>query len=90
VHQPADIDGKLLRLGAGQQGAVVERLQEAVLADPPLLLDDDAMHHRDLAGRAAEGERRDTGPHFHGFAEGNAMVFRLLAHLAGRLLAKYR
>ena len=90
VHQPADIDGELLRLGAGQQGAVVERLQEAVLADPPLLLDDDAMHHRDLARRAAEGKRRDAGPYFHGLAERHAMVRRLLGHLVGRLLAKYR
>ena len=40
VHQPADIDGKLLRLGTRQQGAVVQRLQESVLADPLLLLDE--------------------------------------------------
>ena len=74
VHQPADVDGELLRLGAGQQGAVVQRLQETLLADPLLLLDDDAMHHGDLAGRSAEGECRDTGPHFHGFGEGDAVV----------------
>ena len=78
MHQPADIDGELLRLGAGQQGAVVQRLQEALLADPLLLLDDDAMHHRDLAGRAAEGERGDARPDLHRLAEGNAMVCHLL------------
>ena len=29
-------------------------MQEPALADPPLLVDDDAVHDRDLAGRAAE------------------------------------
>jgi hypothetical protein len=76
VHQPADIDGELLRFGTGQQVAVVEGLQEALFADPPFFLDDDAMHHRDLAGRPAEGEGRDAGPDFHRFAEGNAMRWR--------------
>ena len=62
VQQPADIGGELLRLGAGQQHAVVERVQEPVLADPALLLDQDAVHDRDLPGRAAEGERGDAQP----------------------------
>ena len=34
VQQPADVDGELLRLGAGQEHAVVERVQEPRLADP--------------------------------------------------------
>ncbi len=75
VHQPADIGRELLRLGARQQRAVVQRLQEALLADPFLLLDDDAMHDGDLSGRAAEGQCRDARPDAHRFAEGNAMVF---------------
>ena len=54
VHEPADVGGELLRLGARQEHAVVQRVQEAVLADPALLLDEDAVHDRDLAGRAAE------------------------------------
>ena len=74
VHQPADVDSELLRLGAGQQRAVVERLQEALLADPFLFLDDDAMHHRDLAGRPAEREGGDARPYLHRFGEGNAVV----------------
>ena len=62
VQQPADIGGELLRLGAGQQHAVVERVQEPVLADPALLLDEDAVHDGDLPGRAAEGQRGDRAP----------------------------
>ena len=73
VQEPADIDGKLLRLGAGEQHAVVERVQEPVLADPALLLDEDAVHDGDLPGRAAEGERGDARPHPHGVAEGDAV-----------------
>ena len=44
---------------AGQEHAVVERVQEPRLADPALLLDQDAVHDRDLPGGAAEGERGD-------------------------------
>ena len=62
MHQPADIGRELLRLRAGQQHAIVERMQEAPLGDPALLLDHDAMHHRDLAGRAAEAQERDPQP----------------------------
>ena len=60
MHEPADIGGELLRLGAGQQHAVVQRVQEPVLADPALLLDEDAVHDRDLAGRSAEAESSAT------------------------------
>ena len=86
VHQPADIDRELLRLGAGQQRAVVQRLQEALLADPLLLLDDDAVHHRDLAGRTAEGECGDARPDLHRLAERHAVIL----HLSLRLPAKDR
>ena len=73
VHQPADVGRELLRLGAGQQRAVVQRLQETLLADPLLLLDDDAVHDRDLPGRAAEGQRGDPRPYLHRLAERHAM-----------------
>ena len=62
VHQPADIGRELLRLRPRQQHAVVERVQEPALGDPALLLDQDAMHHRDLPGRAAEAQQRDAQP----------------------------
>ncbi len=34
-------------------------MQKALLADPFLFVDDDAVHHRDLSGRAAERQRGD-------------------------------
>ncbi len=73
VQEPADIDRELLRLGAGQEHAIVERVQEPVLAEPALLLDEDAMHHGDLPGRPAEGERGDPRPHPYGLGEGDAV-----------------
>jgi hypothetical protein len=69
VQQPADIDAQLLGLGAGQQHAEVERMQEALFADPALLLDQDAVHDRDLAGRAAEAQHGDAGPRGGGFGQ---------------------
>ena len=65
MHKPADIGGKLLRLGAGQEHAVVERVQKPILRNPPLLLDQDAVHDRYLAGGAAEAEECDTRPDMH-------------------------
>jgi len=62
VEQPADVDGELLGLRAGQQRAVAQRVQEPLLPDPALLLHQDALHHRDLPGRAAEGLQRDREP----------------------------
>ena len=70
VQQPADIGGELLRLRAGQQHAVVERVQEAALGDPALLLDQDAVHDRDLAGRPAEAQERDAQPDAERLGEG--------------------
>ena len=54
VHQPADIGRELLGLGTGQQHAIVERMQEAALGHPLFFFDENAVHHRDLTGRAAE------------------------------------
>ena len=62
VQQPADVDGELLRLRARQQHAVVERVKESRLADPALLLDQDAVHHRDLPGGPAEARERRSAP----------------------------
>ena len=71
VQQPADVGGQLLRLGAGQQHAVVHRVQEPALADPPLLVDERPLHDGDLAGRAAEGLQRDGEPGAHRRPEGD-------------------
>ena len=62
VQQPADVGRELLRLGARQQHAVVQRVQEPRLADPALLLDQDPVHQRDLARRPAEAEQPDLEP----------------------------
>src|SRR5262245_40248658 len=52
MEKPTDVDGELLSLGTGQQHAVVEGMQKSILANPALLVDEDAMHHRDLPRRA--------------------------------------
>ena len=69
VQQPAGVDGQLLRLRAGQQHAVVQRVQKPLLTDPALLVHQGLLHDRDLAGRAAEGLQRDEKPGAHGLAE---------------------
>ena len=73
VHQPADIDGELLRLGPRQKMAVVQRMQKARFGNPAPFFDDDAMHDRDLSGRAAEAEQGDAQPDLERFAEADAM-----------------
>ena len=85
VHQPADVGGELLRLGARQQHAVVERVQEPRLGDPALLLDEDAVHDRDLPRRAAEAQQRDARPRPGRFGKGDAVRGKL-SFFAARLL----
>ena len=77
VQQPADIGGKLLRLGPWQQHAVVEGVQEPLFRDPAFLLDQNAVHHRDLSGGAAEAERRDAHPRPERLAHGDAMRWHI-------------
>jgi hypothetical protein len=62
MHEPADISRELLRFGTRQQHAVVEGMQKARLGNPAFLIDQDAMHHRDLAGRTTEAEQCDAQP----------------------------
>src|SRR5436190_5709194 len=73
MHQPADVGGKLLRLGPRQQQEIVEPVQKALFGNPPFLLDKDAMHCRDLAGGTAKAERRDAHPCPEGLAHAYAM-----------------
>ena len=49
-------------------------MQEPALADPFLLVDDDAVHDRDLSGRAAKAERGHAQPHPERFAERDAVA----------------
>jgi len=62
VEQPSDVGRELLCLGTGQQHAIVEGMEETALAHPPLLLDQDAVHDRDLAGRPSEALEGDQRP----------------------------
>jgi hypothetical protein len=87
VQQPTDVGGQLLGLRAGQQRAVVERVQEPALADPPLLVDQGALHDRDLAGRAADGLPADREPGPYRGAERND---GLLVRLGRRRLVRHR
>ena len=82
MHQPADIGRKLLRLGAGQQHAIVERVQETALRNPALLLDQDAVHHRDLAGGTAEAQHRDAKPDPERLAQRHAVLKRRIDRLS--------
>ena len=62
MHEPADVSGKLLRLGAWQQHAVVQRMEKPLLGNPSLLLDEDTMHDGDLSGRSAKAQERNSYP----------------------------
>lgn len=62
VEQPADVDGELLRLGTRKQHAEVQGVKELLLGDPSALLDEIAMHHRDLTRRAPEVHEAKESP----------------------------
>src|SRR5260370_18929734 len=49
-------------------------MQEPGLADPALFLDENTVHHRDLTGRPAKAQGRDTDPDPEGLAERDAMA----------------
>ncbi|MGX1293435.1 hypothetical protein AB7M75_003343 [Bradyrhizobium ottawaense] len=49
-------------------------MQEAAFGDPFLLLDQDAVHHRDLARRPAEAQAGDAEPDAKGFTEADAVT----------------
>src|SRR5262249_8368892 len=49
-------------LRARQQHAIVERMQEPLFRNPALLLDQNAVHDRDLSGGASEAQAGDTKP----------------------------
>ena len=54
MPEPAQISGELLRFGAGQKGAVIQSMEEALFLNPFALINQQAMHHRDLASRTSE------------------------------------
>ncbi len=62
VHEPPDVGRELLRLGAGEHHAVVERVQKAPLGYPAPSLDELLVHHRDLSRRPAEADETELQP----------------------------
>ena len=62
VHQPADIGGKLLCLGAGQHHAEIERVQKALLGNPASPFHQFHVHHGNLPGRAAKADEAEFEP----------------------------
>ena len=64
VELPADPYGELLRLGSGKQVAEIQGVKILVFAHPSTLIDEFAMHQRDLPGRPPEAQepypRADT------------------------------
>src|SRR5215207_10928793 len=86
VHQPADIGRELLRLRPGKEHAVIERMQKPVLGNPALLLDEDLVHYRDLAGWAAEAQQGDTQPDAKCFRQRHAVRGRSAVTEAGKSL----
>src|ERR1051325_2667101 len=77
MQQPADIDGKLRRLRAGQEHAVVERVQETLFADPTPALDDFALHEGDLSRRAAERDKSQLDPEAQRLRERDAATWKI-------------
>ena len=92
VQQPADVRRELLRFRAGQQHAVVERVQEArSRRSIGASLDELAVHHRDLARRSAEARAGRCAPSqgaggLRGEARGCAWTLGVVVHLRGSRL----
>jgi hypothetical protein len=69
MQQPADVDRQLLGLRTGQQHAVVQSVEKALLADPAPPLDQLAVHDRNLSRRAAERDEAELDPEAQRVAE---------------------
>ena len=70
VQPPARIGRELHRLGPRQQHAEAECGKKTALVQPPLLIDENAMHQRDLCRRSAERKQADLTEHGHDLREG--------------------
>ena len=62
VHQPTDVGRELLGLGPGQQHAVVQGMQKALLADPAATLHQLLVEDGDLSCRPAKADEADLQP----------------------------
>ena len=71
VHQPANVSGELLRLGARQQHAVVQGVKKTPLRYPAFFFHQFAVHDGNLTRRAAKADETQTQPEFEGVSERN-------------------
>ncbi len=62
MEQPADVDRELLRFWSGQEHAVGERVEEALLGDPALPVYQVALHDGDLARGPSEADEAQPQP----------------------------
>ena len=69
MQPPTDVGRKLHCLRPGQQHAEVERWQKLALLDPPLLVNENAMHEGDLSGWTTKRQKAELRPHGDSFAE---------------------
>ena len=83
VQQPPDVRRELLSLGPGQQRAVIQRVQEPLFADPPLLVDDQLVHQRNLSRWTAKAEEADLEPYPRGFAKRHRVAGHPCVHPLG-------
>ncbi len=61
MQPPPDPCGELLRFGAGEQVAEIERVEEILLGHPFALFHQFPVHQRDLPRRSAKAEQADAG-----------------------------
>ena len=57
-----DVDPKLLGFRSGKDHAMAQRMEEASVTDPPLLLDQLVMHSGNVSGRTAEADPSQLAP----------------------------
>src|SRR5437899_9818046 len=78
MHAPRDVDGQLGRLRTRQEHGEIEGAQEEWLGDPALLVDELAVHDRDLPGRTAEVDEAKLEPETERLGETDALppIFR--------------
>jgi len=73
VQHPAPIGGELLRFRSREEHGVVQGVEEAVLAEPALLVHEDSLHHRDLAGWTSEAVRGHADPDAQRLPDGDSV-----------------
>src|SRR5580698_5195141 len=73
MQLPTDIDRKLLCFRSGEDHAMAQRMEEASVADPPLLLDQLIMHDGDVSGCTAEADPPQLAPEMQRCLKGRSL-----------------